>query len=212
MTKETMTIHQALAEKKLLENRLYKKIDELKICVANVKAQEKVEGIGIERFKAEQKANFESITDLIKRYKAIKRAITKSNAITTVKVDEVEYTIAEAIWMKQEGTTYDDLLLDKISKTYARAKRECDTHNTGLIDKANAAVTASLGGDKNQLSTEKYNERVATFVEQNTYEIVEAVACEKEKQILEDYLDSFKAKVDAALSVSNATTMITIEY
>ena len=212
MTKETMTIHQALAEKKLLESRLYKKIDELKVCVANVKAQEKVEGIGIERFKSEQKANYESIMDLIKRYKAIKKAVTKSNAVTTVPIDGVEYTVAEAIWMKQEGLNYDALLFDKISKTYAKAKKECDSHNAGLIDKAQTAVTASLGGDKNQLSTEKYNERVATFVEQNTYEIVEAVACEKEKRALEDYLDSFRAKVDAALSVSNATTMITIEY
>lgn len=212
MTKETMTIHQALAEKKLLESRLFKKIDELKVCVANVKAQEKVEGIGIERFKDEQKANFESIMDLIKRYKAIKKAVTKSNAVTTTTIDGVVYTIAEAIWMKQEGTTYDDLLLDKISKTYARSKKECDSHNTGLIDKAQAAVTASLGGDKNQLSNDKYQERVDMFVEQNTYEIVEAIACEKVKQELDDYLSNFKAKVDAALSVSNATTMIDIEY
>ena len=50
------------------------------------------------------------------------------------------------------------------------------------------------------------------YVEAHTYEMVDPIHIKDKIDELEDEISKFKAGIDAALSVSNATTDITIEY
>ena len=50
------------------------------------------------------------------------------------------------------------------------------------------------------------------FIQSQTVEVITPVNVEEEMTKLRDYIDSFTVNVDAALSVSNALTTITVEY
>ena len=86
MTTETMTIHKALAELKILDGRIKKEIQSGSYCAANKHSNEKINGITIEDFRKTVQGTYDKVTDLINRRKAIKKAIVLSNAKTTVKI------------------------------------------------------------------------------------------------------------------------------
>src|SRR5699024_6678122 len=103
MMTETMTIHKALAELKVLESRIMKTVGDGTYCVANKHSNEKINGVSVEDYKKVMQGAYDKAVDFITRYKAIKKAVTLSNAKTIIKIGEEEYTVAEAIWMKNHG-------------------------------------------------------------------------------------------------------------
>ena len=80
MTTETMTIHRALAELKVLENRINKTISDAKFCAAVKQSMKKVNGVSLEDFKVGSQSSLDTIRDLIARQEAIKKAISVSKA------------------------------------------------------------------------------------------------------------------------------------
>ena len=82
------------------------------------------------------KSSYDKATDLIKRREAIKRAVVLSNAVTKVTVADKEYTVAEAIEMKNHGMDFKKLLKQKIKKQYDAAMAQIITENGKLEDKA----------------------------------------------------------------------------
>ena len=103
MTTEKMTVHKALAELKVIDSRISKAINEGAYVVANKHSNEKIHGKTINDFKEYMKSCHNKVTDLINRRNAIKRAVVLSNATTKIKVGNDEYTVAEAIEMKNHG-------------------------------------------------------------------------------------------------------------
>lgn len=73
MTTESMTIHKALAELKLLDSRINKSIVEGVFCAANKHSNEKIGGIPIEDYEKIIQGSYDKADDLIKRQSAIKR-------------------------------------------------------------------------------------------------------------------------------------------
>ena len=51
MTKETMTIHQGLAELKILDSRIYNTVATSTFCKENIHSNQKINGVSIEEFK-----------------------------------------------------------------------------------------------------------------------------------------------------------------
>ena len=88
MTTETMTIHKALAELKILDGRIKKEIQNGLYCAANKHSNDKINGIPIEDFERSVRGTYEKVTDLIKRQEAIKKAGAVSNANTYVDIEE----------------------------------------------------------------------------------------------------------------------------
>lgn len=103
MTTEKMTIHKALCELKTLDARITKSIGETEYVFANKHSNDKVNGMTVAAYCDEIKSGYQRVTDLIKRRDAIKRAVVLSNAVTKVTVGGKEYTVAEAIEMKNRG-------------------------------------------------------------------------------------------------------------
>ena len=94
------SIHRALAELKLLDKRITKTIDNLKVIT--YKKGNKLEyNITEEEFKAVVEADMQSVKDLITRRKEIKEKIVKSNAETLVTIAGKEMTVAAAIERKE---------------------------------------------------------------------------------------------------------------
>ena len=213
MTTETMTIHKGLAELKILDERIKKEIKSGSYCAANKHSNDKINGISVEDFKKAVQSTYDKVTDLINRRKVIKKAIVLSNAKTTVKIADTEYTVAEAIEMKNHGIEFEKLLLGAMDVAYANAKLTVERQNgKELEERADQYVTAIYGqkdGKTNSADIEKVRK---DFLEANSYEIIDPINIPEKSEELRNKIDSFMAEVDSALSVSNALTEITIEY
>lgn len=211
MEKQTMTIHEALSELKTLDKRIFKKITEFTPCVANKHSNDKIKGIDIASFKDKQRAEYQAITDLINRRINIKKALVLSNATTKITIDGIEYTVAEAIEMKQSGIELWSKLYENIASDYSRAQAMCVSNNDRLNEAADEYVIRLLGGDgKGTISTKVIDDAKNAYIESNKYDLVEAIHCEAEISVLENRVNKFLTEVDAALSVSNALTCIEI--
>lgn len=213
MTTETMTIHKALAELKILGERITKEIKSGTYCAANKHSNDKVNGIPIEDYKKSVQGTYDKVTDLINRKKAIKRAVVLSNAKTTVKIADIEYTVAEAIEMKNHGIEFEKFLLSTMDIAYANAKLTVERQNgKELEERADQYVTAIYGQKEGKTNSADIEKVRKDFLEANSYEIIDPINIQKKMEILRKEIDSFMAEVDSALSVSNALTEITIEY
>ena len=213
MTTETMTIHKALAELKILDARIAKEIQNGSYCAANKHSNEKINGIPVSDFEKAVQGTYDKVTDFLKRQEAIKRAVTLSNAKTVVNISGKDYTVAEAIWMKNHGIELKALLINVMDKQYKQAQAEVNRQNGDDLEKrADQYVTAIYGqkeGKTNYTDIEKVRK---DFLEANSYEIIDPINVPEKLEALRKEIDSFMAEVDSALSVSNALTEITIEY
>ena len=213
MTTETMTVHKALAELKLLDSRIEKAITEGVYCVANKHSNDKIGGVPLDDYIKIMQGGYDKATDLINRRKAIKRAVVLSNAVTKVSVARDEYTVAEAIEMKNHGVEFDKLLMNTMNIQYRNAQMQIKQENgKDLEQRAEQYVTAIYGQKEGKTNTADIEKVKADFLKSNQYELVDPLHVLDKIEDLEKKINDFMAEVDSALSVSNALTEITIEY
>lgn len=213
MTTEKMTVHKALAELKLLDDRIEKAIAEGIYCVANKHSNDKINGIPLDEYVKTIQGRYDKAVDLIDRRKAIKRAVVLSNAVTKVTVADVEYTVAEAIEMKNHGVDFDKLLMAQMKKHYDMAQMQIKQQNgKDLEERADQYVTAIYGQKEGKTNTADIEKVKADFLTANSYELINPLNVLEKIDDLEKEINDFMAEIDSALSVSNALTEITIEY
>ena len=169
--------------------------------------------IPIDDFKTSGRGTYDKVTDLINRRKAIKKASVLSNAKTTVKIADTEYTVAEAIEMKNHGIEFETMLINVMDMQYKQAQAEVNRQNgNNLEERADQYVTAIYGPKEGKTATADIEKVRKDFLESNSYEIIDPINIPEKSEELRNKIDSFMAEVDSALSVSNALTEITIEY
>lgn len=213
MTTETMTIHRALAELKVLDDRIMKLLSEAKFCGAAKNCMQKLGGVTIEEYKQNAQSTYDKITDLMARQAAIKRAVSESNAVTHAVVCGHDYTVAQLIWMNQHGIDFKSTLLNVLERQYASAVAATEAANSKLSDKADDFISRNnAGADKNSMDAEAIKDMRESYIERETMQLVDCINIKKVKEELADEINKFKAEVDAVLSTSNAMTEITIEY
>lgn len=212
-TNEKMTIHKALAELKLLDNRIFASIMNGTFCISNKHSNDKIKGVSVEEYKDVMKGCYDKASDLINRRNAIKRAVVLSNATTKVKINDVEYTVAEAIEMKNHGVEFDEHMLKELQTQYNRAQAEILRQNgKELEERAEKYVIGAFGSKEGKVNSDEYEKARMQFIKANTYELVDPIGILDKINALEEKINVFKAEVDAVLSVSNAITEIEISY
>lgn len=212
-TVETMTVHKALAELKLLDSRIEKAIAEGVYCVANKHSNDKIGGVPLDDYIKIMKGGYDRATDLINRRKAIKRAVVLSNAVTKVSVAGNEYTVAEAIEMKNHGVEFEKLLMNTMNIQYRNAQMQIKQENgKDLEQRAEQYVTAIYGQKESKTNTADIEKVKSDFLKSNQYELVDPLHVFDKIEDLEKKINDFMVEVDSALSVSNALTEIIIEY
>jgi gas vesicle protein len=200
------SITRALAELKLLDKKIIKATKGLTVAVDKLKRDKNIEKI--ESFKRDQKANYDSINDLIARKTLIKAKIVESNANTYVKINDVSMTVSEAIEKKSE-IQYKKELLAVIKSTYVNVKDKVENYNERINRNLQNLLETHFGKDT------KVNENdikviAEPYLQQNEYEILEALDCEKVIKELTEEIDNFENEVDYVLSESNTLTKIKI--
>jgi hypothetical protein len=217
MTTEKMTIHKALSELKTIDDRITKAIRSNTYVLAVKHSAEKINGVKVDAFKDNMKSGYQKVTDLIARRDAMKRAVVLSNATTKVKVGNNEYTVAEAIEMKNHGMEFKKSLLQYLYTAYGSAQNEFNKNNDEALEKKAeqyvlAVIAAQPKDSKMSVDSEAMKTLRKTYIENNAYDLVDPLNVAKIIETLDAEINEFNAEVDAALSVSNALTVIEFEY
>ena len=198
MTTENMRVHEALVELKTLDKRIDDAITDTNWVLANKHSNTKVGGIEVKDYIEEVKSRYQKVRDLIRRRDAIKRAVVASNAATKVTVAGVEYTVAEAIDRKNHGILLLNKLMKNLARDYTTAKRMADVENGQSLESRADQYVRSLIGN--------------TDVKGMTTELLDPIGAQKEIERMEEEITTFMSQVDSALSVSNAITVIEVNY
>lgn len=213
MTNEKMTVHQALCELKTLDARIDKAIGGAVFAYANKHSNTKVCGLPIEKYNEEVKSEYQSANDLIARRDAIKRAVVLSNATTRITVGGREYTVAEAIEMKNNGIPILNKLLKKLDTDSRRARRDADVNNGEALETRADEYVKSLYASADMKNLSEDIKRVRSeFITSQAVEIVDPININGEMEKLEKRINEFTVGIDSALSVSNALTEISVDY
>ena len=213
MTTEKMTVHQALCDVKVANSKIEDAIAGATFVCANRANAMRVNGIKQEEYENNAKEDYQRINDLIRRTEAIKKAINQYNAEHKVMIGDKEYTVAEAIYMMQRGMENKKRLIHSMQRELNIADREIASANGEKLDAAaerNAAT--QFGGEKNQKSSDDYRQFINKYKEENQLVLIDPLGIRDKIKELQDEVDGFTSKVDAAIQTANATTEITIEY
>lgn len=213
MTTETMSIHQALVELKTLDKRIESAIQEGDWIVANKHSNGKISGIDLKDFVENVKSRHQKVTGLIARTEAIKRAVVNSNAVTKVTIAGKEYTVAEAIDMKNHGIERLRIFVRRLNHDYTMAKAAADRANgVELERRADDYVRTMIGNTDVKGMTEEVKRLRDEFIKAQTMELVDPIGVLKQIEMLNEQINAFEVNVDSALSVSNALTAIEVSY
>lgn len=216
-TMEKMTVHRALAELKTMDARITKAINDVPYTMAVKHSAEKINGMLINDFKDSIKSGYQKACDLIARRDAMKRAVVLSNAKTTVTIGGKNYTVAEAIDAKNNGVEFKENMLRTITYQHQTAQTELNRNSGEAIEKrAEQYVLSVIGAQpkdsKMTVDSDAMKALRQTYIENNTYDLIDPLGVAKIMENLETEINEFLTEVDAALSVSNALTVIEFEY
>lgn len=204
----TLSLHRALAELKLADAKISKKI--AAIMVVGYKKEQGLvnEKTKLDDFNKEAQSQHDSITALVNRKNTLKALIVKANAETVVEIAGQKMTIAEAITRK-DSISIEEQYLQALKNNRRKIQATVESHNTKIDTNALKLVETALGKDNAD-----ENAAIAIkdgYVKSNQIELVDPLGLDKIIEVLEEDISNFKAEVDASLSEINATTFIEIE-
>lgn len=212
MTTEKMTVHQALCELKVLGNRIDKAVRDTIPVAVKEHGSDKVNASAISDFKKLAQSSHDSASDLIRRKMAIKAAINKYNASKIITVAGKQYSVAEAIWLMQQGLDDKKDMLRRYTTILDKALSDIEKKNgEDLNRRAENAMNAIYGG-KEKADPEEYLNALSGYKEKHALELVDPLDIRKVIADLDAEISAFEVGVDAAIQVANATTEIEIEY
>lgn len=213
MAEKVMTMHQVLAELKVLDSRISKALN------VGLIASYKGEPTEEEKEAATNtiKSAYDSVTHLIANKKALEVARAHSNDTTMVTVGDKTYTVSEAI-KRKHTIKYEKMLLQQMVDQFNRTKKDVDNKNANVEQskqsyalKAYEAVKTEADGNDLSVKLTKVKELEDKFVKENSYTILDPLKLEEKIIELEKDITEFEVNVDAALSVSNAVTYVTVQ-
>lgn len=212
MTTEKMNVHKALSELKVLDKRIINAIAN-DFVIANKHSNDKINGIPIVDFNIDMKSHYQQVNDLIERRNALKRAVVSSNAVTKVTVGGTEYTVAEAIEMKNHGMEFYKMLRDELAKQFTKAQTVIMVNSgKNLEERAEKYIVSILSTKNEKIDTKLIDELRAKYIENNTYDLLDPNNVKSGVEALNEMIENFESDIDSALSVSNAVTIIEFEY
>lgn len=217
MTTETMTIHEALREVKTLDKRIRDTASKLNdACVITKKRDKMIGSETIEEWTKRQRETYDSFTDLCKRRNAIKMAISDSNAKTTVVIpaySETPISIAAAIDLQKYALQYEEQLVVGLTNTYNSVKARYEIEKAKIEAQADKNVESTFGNTTSKdVDPKAISEYRETYIENNKVTLQDPINIQKVVADIANKNDAIRTQIDSRISVSNATTTITVSY
>ena len=128
-------------------------------------------------------------------------------------------TVAEAISLKQNLIPLRQKLLNALNIQYSEAIHEVEDKNATLEKRTDAYIASIYGSNAaaKAADAEEVNKAREAYANAQTFELVDGLKTNKNGtadiiKAMQDDIVKFQNDLDAALSVSNATTVIEIDY
>lgn len=215
MNKEQMTVHKALAELKIIDNRILKAVRNGVFVHSCKNGVDKIDGVPVSDFKDSISSDYQKATDLINRRNAMKRAVVLSNATTKVNIGDKEYTVAEAIEMKNHGMDGLKMLLSELTNQYNKAVFKFNQNSGEELERKAEQYAMNIlksQGDSSEKDFKQVQALHDAYVENNEFVMIDPLDILKKIDEIDKMIDEFNAEIDSCLSVSNAITVIEFEY
>lgn len=208
MAEKTMSIHQALAELKMYESKIFKASRE-DFVTSNRKGNEKIGSYTKAEYANVLKGNLDKVKALINNKKVIKSAVVLSNANTKVTIGGIEYTVAEAIERKNM-LNLEKQLLTSMRNQYSMCSSKIEMENNNLTSRLESYLK-SVVNEKDKNNPEIVKQYEKQFKDVNEYELIDPNKIAEAISDLEKSIEDFETEVDYKLSESNTITQITVE-
>ena len=204
-----MTITEGLATLKNINSRISKEISNAKFLVTYQAGKAPAGYKTVDDFVAKARSAYQSINDLIDRRNKIKSAIVNSNAVTKVFVGKQEYTVAAAIERKSSIELQQSLLNMLVNQT-TQSIRDLESADRTVQQKLTSLLEQIFGKDV-KANADDVKTITDAFMSRNAYYISDPLDAKNKIDALSDEINEFITKVDVALQISNATTLIEID-
>lgn len=197
-----LSVTRALAELKTIRKRLDKLIYNTTFISTKKTGQAWKDHIH------ETKSNWQAIGDLTNRYQQIKFVVIQSNATTKVTICDSEYTVAEAIAMK-ECLEKRKELLECLRQQRLSVSQTVDSHEQDVQRKLDNLLEINFKKDRK--SDESDIKAISeAYVKNNRIDVVDPLGLDVEIKSLETEIENFLKEVDFTLSESNAVTKLNL--
>lgn len=200
-----ISITRALAQVKSLTDRIQRGTNGNAFIAISVGGKHQ-SGKSIQEVELGLKAALQSVEDLVKERNKLKSAIVKSNAVTSVAINGVTMTVAEAIERKS-SIALEQNLLNQLAAQQSQAILQVERVNVEVQKATEALLNTAVGKDRQNTEaelaaiTEPFKRgREAKLIDSN--ELTATIA-----RMSKD-IDAFRLEVDYALSEVNAKTLI----
>lgn len=151
-------------------------------------------------------ANLQSVQDLISKRTALKSAIVRSNAVTTVVIAGKTMTVAEAIERKS-SIIIEQTLLQQLRSQYNHSVSASERINVGVQERIDELLKQSYGRDA-KINEADQQAVAGPYEARHKAALVDPSKLEEVITKMQDGIDGFILEVDFALSEVNAKTMI----
>lgn len=200
-----ISITRALAEVKSLNDRIEKATRQGVFATVTVGGKT-TNGQDLQAATNILKSNLQSVQDLIARRQAVKAAIIRSNATTTVVVSGKTMTVAEAI--ERKGSIDKERTLQTILQTQlGQVRTVTERNNTAMQGRIDTMIQAAVGKDRK--ATEEELEAISKpYTASNITAPLDPNGLEAVITQMEADINGFLFEVDFALSEANAKTLI----
>lgn len=213
---ETMTMHKALIELKLCKAKIQKTLFNDVFTGVITEREKETRAAELSALKESILASAQSTNDNIKRYAAIKAAIIQSNAQTKITIAEgkITMTVAAAIDFRANIIPMWKDMLNSLSASYKNSMDRIQAHNEQLEIRADTSIQQIINSTPNSTSdTQNYlMDYRNKLIEQNEAHLVDPLNITQKMNEINEMILSMDAEIDAALSVSNAITEITVTW
>lgn len=212
---EKLLVCEALDERDFLRKKIISSIKSAKFIASKRKKDQKVGGVvSTDEFNKEAQSTYQSIVDLIDRYKRLDTAIVQANAQTEIKTRSGQtMTRAAAIALRKTlfespDTDFEGLLLSTMSAQYNSA-----VSSVAMLDKK---ADTELENYKNNLtgrdSKTALSDEQIDMCEKLTAdlhgELIDPLSLEAKIKERDEAYSSLKKELDSAIKTSNATTYV----
>lgn len=211
MGKEKMSIHKALSELKIIDDRIEKAIEAIE-PVGIMQKEKLVNNFHKkEDFEKDAIAKFQSVCDLMKRKILIKDAVVHANVGTKIIVAGKEMTIADAINFRSI-IDFDKKLIDLLSRKSKHVRSKFIVENEKVNDTAlrNAQIMIGKEDEKVKPTDKDVEAIMKPFIDRHEWHLVDPLDVDKKIEKIQAEVDKFEAEIDAALSEVNALTVVEV--
>lgn len=207
---EKMSLHKALGELKILDDRIDNKINSGVFITVNKHSNKKISGMSLEEYeKRIIKSSYNSVNDLINRRKKIKTALTIANASIQFELNGEKFTIATAI--DRKNTLFNEkMFLQTLESQYSNAIRAYNTVNDNLADEA-LRQAQKFFENKDNVDTNKIKTLQQDYIDHRKLDLVDPLNLKAKIGSLRESIENFERDIDYKLSELNATNFIEID-